>query len=87
MKPSCIRLDPSRRALIAGDKRIGLSQREFVLLTYLLEDKGGVCSRPELLSGVWDLAFEPVTNGVDVVVLRRRARPGARSTARISQVE
>ena len=86
MKPSGIRLDPSRRARIAGDKRIGLSQREFVLLTYLLEHKGEVCGRPELLSGVWDMAFDPGTNVVDVYVRRLRAKLGDSSIETIRNV-
>ena len=71
-----MQLDLSRRALIADGRRIGLSQREFVLLTYMLGRKGEVCSRPELLSGVWDMAFDPGTNVVDVYVRRLRAKLG-----------
>ena len=71
-----MQLDLSRRALIADGRRIGLSQREFVLLTYMLDRKGEVCSRPELLSGVWDMAFDPGTNVVDVYVRRLRAKLG-----------
>ena len=86
MKPSGFRLDPRRRALIAGDKRIGLAQRQFGLLTYLLEHKGEVCSRPELLSGVWDMAFDPGTNVVDVYVRRLRAKLGDSSIETIRNV-
>jgi two-component system, OmpR family, response regulator len=83
---SGIQLDPSRRALIADGKRIGLSQREFVLLTYMLDRKGEVCSRPELLSGVWDMAFDPGTNVVDVYVRRLRAKLGDRCIETIRNV-
>lgn len=73
---SGITLDVGHRALIADGKRIGLSQREFVLLTYLLDRKGEVCSRPELLNGVWDMDFDPGTNVVDVYVRRLRTKLG-----------
>ena len=73
---SGIRLDADHRAVITDGKRIGLSQREFVLLSYLLDRKGEVCSRPELLSGVWDMTFDPGTNVVDVYVRRLRAKLG-----------
>ena len=86
MKTSGIQLDPGRRALITDGKRVGLSQREFVLLTYLLDRKGEVCSRPELLSGVWDMAFDPGTNVVDVYVRRLRAKLGESAIETIRNV-
>ena len=85
-KASGIQLDHSRRALIAGGKRIGLSQREFVLLTYLIDRRGEVCSRPELLDGVWDMGFDPGTNVVDVYVRRLRAKLGENSIETIRNV-
>ena len=85
VKPA-LRLDASRRALIAGGKRIGLSQREFVLLAYLLDRRGEVCSRPELLDGVWDMPFDPGTNVVDVYVRRLRAKLGESSIETIRNV-
>jgi DNA-binding response OmpR family regulator len=78
-RPPAFRLDTSRRALIAGGERIGLSQREFILLAYLLDRRGEVCSRPELLSRVWDMDFDPGTNVVDVYVRRLRAKLGESS--------
>lgn len=79
VRPPDFRLDASRRALIAGGKRIGLSQREFILLAYLLDRRGEVCSRPELLERVWDMHFDPGTNVVDVYVRRLRAKLGESS--------
>ena len=66
--------------------RISLSQREFELLTYLLDRKGEVCSRPELLSEVWDMPFDPGTNVVDVYVRRLRAKLGDTSIDTIRNV-
>jgi len=83
---SGIELDFSRRALVSGGKRIGLSQREFVLLAYLLDRKGEVCSRPELLDGVWDMDFDPGTNVVDVYVRRLRVKLGENSIETIRNV-
>ncbi|MEP7017966.1 MAG: response regulator transcription factor, partial [Actinomycetota bacterium] len=83
---SGITLDVGHRALIADGKRIGLSQREFVLLTYLLDRKGEVCSRPELLNGVWDMDFDPGTNVVDVYVRRLRAKLGESAIETIRNV-
>ena len=86
MKAAGIQLDLSRRAVIAAGKRIALSQREFVLLSYLLDRKGEVCTRPELLDGVWDMAFDPGTNVVDVYVRRLRAKLGERNIETIRNV-
>jgi len=86
VKLSGIQLDPGRRSLTAGGKRIGLSQREFVLLTYMLDRRGEVCSRPELLNGVWDMDFDPGTNVVDVYVRRLRAKLGENSIETIRKV-
>ncbi len=86
VKPPGIRLDPSRRALIVGGKRIDLSQREFVLLAYLLDRRGEICTRPELLDGVWDMPFDPGTNVVDVYVSRLREKIGESSIETIRNV-
>jgi DNA-binding response OmpR family regulator len=83
---SGVQLDLSRQAMIAGGKRIGLSQREFVLLTYLLDRRGEVCSRQEILNGVWDRAIDPGTNVVDVYVRRLRAKLGENSIETIRNV-
>lgn len=85
-KLASIKLDVSHRAIIVGDKRTALSQREFVLLAYLLEHNGEVCSRPELLDRVWDLAFEPGTNVVDVYVRRLRVKLGENKIETIRNV-
>jgi DNA-binding response OmpR family regulator len=74
LKGAGIELDLNRRVLITGGKRVGLSQREFVLLAHLMDRKGKVCSRQELLSTVWDLPFDPGTNVVEVYVGRLRAK-------------
>lgn len=49
-----------------------LTQREFLLLRYLMRRAGAVCSREELLADVWGYAFNPATNVVDVCVARLR---------------
>jgi two-component system, OmpR family, response regulator len=68
------RLDVRRRELVVNDTRIQLSQREFTLLTHLLDRRGEVCTRQELLADVWGIGFDPGTNVVDVYVGRLRAK-------------
>jgi len=70
-------LDLQRRELRVGSTRVSLSQREFTLLTHLLNRRGKICTRQELLSDVWGLAFDPGTNVVDVYVRRLRNKLAA----------
>lgn len=71
-----IQLNVSRRTATAEGKEISLSQREFVLASYLLARIGEVCSRMEILGEVWDMPFDPGTNVVDVCVRRLRVKLG-----------
>ena len=79
-------LDLQRRELVTGDQRIELSQREFVLLVHLLHRRGEVCTRQELLSDVWGIAFDPGTNVVDVYVRRLRSKLSVNSIETVRNV-
>jgi DNA-binding response OmpR family regulator len=67
-------LDPARREVTRGGKRISLTTREYALLEYFLRNAGRVLTRPMLAEHVWGLDFDPETNIVDVYVgyLRRK---------------
>lgn len=71
-----ITLDLDRRTADAGRGKVPLANREFLLLRYLLEHLGEVCSREELLSAVWGYSFDPGTNVVNVYIGRLRAKLG-----------
>jgi|SRR5215475_1699224 len=69
-----VRLDTRRRSLeVHGDRR-PLSHREYALLLHLMQRKGIVCTREELLSDVWGYTFDPGSNVVDVYIRRLRAK-------------
>lgn len=53
---------------------VELSQREFGVLSALIQAGGEVRSRQELLAMVWEMDFDPGTNVVDVVVMRLRRK-------------
>ncbi len=59
-------------------QRIDLTQREFVLLKYLLEHKGEVVTRTMIAQNVWNLGMEASTNVIDVYInyLRRKIDDG-----------
>lgn len=59
-----------------GGKEIPLARKEFELLRFLLENKGRVFSRDELLNAVWGVDSLPVTRTVDMHVASLRAKLG-----------
>ncbi|CAA9459359.1 MAG: Two-component transcriptional response regulator, LuxR family [uncultured Rubrobacteraceae bacterium] len=63
----------SRRAWRA-DSKIDLSSREFALLEYFMRHPGQVLSRQQILSAIWDYAFDPGSNVVDVYVRYLRSK-------------
>jgi len=65
-------LDLLKREVRRSDKVIELQAREFSLLEYLLRNAGRVVSKTMILEHVWDYAFDPSTNVVDVLVCRLR---------------
>ncbi|WP_433830618.1 response regulator transcription factor [Flavobacterium anhuiense] len=61
-----ITMDLSRHTVLKGDEEISLTQREFELLAYLIQHKGKVCSRNQILRDVWEINFEYDTGVIDV---------------------
>jgi DNA-binding response OmpR family regulator len=64
--------DQATREVRRGGKRIELSTRESLLLECLLRADGGVVSRRDIISTVWEYDFDPGTNLVEVYVRRLR---------------
>ena len=71
-------LPGSRQAFVNGEE-IHLTQKEFELLSYLLERKGEVCSRTKIIEDVWDIHFDYETGVIDVYVnaLRKKLSEAA----------
>jgi two-component system OmpR family response regulator len=70
-------LDIGHRTADAGEGPVAISEREFLLLRYLLSRAGEVCTREEILADVWGIAFDPGTNLVNVCIARLRSKLGA----------
>jgi DNA-binding response OmpR family regulator len=79
-----LELDLIARRARVGERVIWLTPREFALLEMLMRHAGTSVTRPELLSEVWSLDFDPRSNLVDVYVryLRRKLGPGWITTER-----
>jgi two-component system alkaline phosphatase synthesis response regulator PhoP/two-component system response regulator ResD len=69
-------LDAGRRECRVGDKEIRLAPKEFDLLWELLDHKGLVLTRDQLLERVWGYTFAGDTRTVDVHVRQLRRKLG-----------
>jgi two-component system OmpR family response regulator len=61
-------LDPATRVVRRGDTPISLTAKEFAVLEVLMRRAGEVVSKTELMEHVWDFAFDPRSNVVEVYV-------------------
>ena len=72
--PAGITLNRLTRKADWQDQSAVLSQREFMLLDYLMRSPGYIFSRKQILQHVWNFNFDPQTNVVDVCVQRIRKK-------------
>jgi two-component system OmpR family response regulator len=59
-------LDPNRREVERGGKRITLRRKEFDILEYLVRNKGRAVTRSMIFDHVWESTSEKWSNTVDV---------------------
>ena len=71
---SDLELDLTARTVKRANKPIDLKPKEFALLEYFMRHAGQVVTRTMLLERVWDYAFDPQTNVIDVHVSRLRGK-------------
>nr|WP_315209958.1 response regulator transcription factor [uncultured Flavobacterium sp.] len=61
-----IKIDVPQHRVLVNEIEVALTQREFELLTYLVKNKGKVCTRTQIIEDVWDIHFEYDTGVIDV---------------------
>jgi DNA-binding response OmpR family regulator len=73
-----LRLDRSRNHVFLGESMLELTTKEFMLLEFLLRNKGRVLSRQQILDNVWGHGSTTSANVVDIYIhyLRRRIDKG-----------
>jgi two-component system alkaline phosphatase synthesis response regulator PhoP len=71
-----LRVDSGRREAHVGDEEIQLAPKEFDLLWELLDHRGLVLTRDQLLERVWGYTFAGDTRTVDVHVRQLRRKLG-----------
>src|SRR5438046_2533775 len=79
LKVGDLEIEPRRRRVFRGDKKIDLTTKEFALLDYLVRNVGEVLSRtlmsqPGSAMSVRERNFDSDTNVVDVAMRRLRAK-------------
>ncbi len=67
-------LDPAEGRAWRGDTALDLTAREFSILQYLLSRVGEVVSKTDVVSNVWDFAFDGSPNIVEVYVSSLRKK-------------
>ncbi len=71
-------LDPVKRLVRRGARRVDLTQKEFELLEYLMQHAGEVLTRAMIAEHVWDFTWDRLTNVIDVYItyVRRKLEDG-----------
>ncbi len=69
-----LELDLDKKCANRGGKDIDLTAKEYLLLEYLMRNRGRVVSRVDIAEKVWEITFDTGTNVIDVYVniLRRK---------------
>jgi DNA-binding response OmpR family regulator len=67
-------VDTNKHKVIRGKKEIYLTRKEFVLLEYLIKQKGDVISRGKIIEHVWDDEIDPFSKTIEVHILNLRRK-------------
>ena len=76
-------LDTASHAVLRAGRRVSLTAKEYALLEFLVLHEGRVVGREQIAQHVWDDAFDPLSNVIDVYVKRLRAKLDAGFTPRL----
>ena len=72
LKVADLEMDVVTHRVTRGGQRLELQPLEYQLLEYLLRNKGRIVSKATIMERVWDYAFNPNTNAIEVRVSRLR---------------
>ena len=64
----------TRKVETISGKSIDLTEKEFDLLRYLIQNKGGVVDKERLCKEIWNLDFVPTTNTCEVTIKNLRKK-------------
>jgi two-component system OmpR family response regulator len=72
LKVGDLEMDLLKHEVTREGEKIELPAKEYSLLEYMMHNPGRVLSKTSILERVYDYAFDPQTNVVDVLVCRLR---------------
>ena len=76
MESGGVTLEQSTRRVVAGKREVALTPKEFALLRCLMENRGLVLSREQLLVKCWGYDYEGESRAVDTHIKRLREKLG-----------
>lgn len=78
-------LNQTTHDVVRGERRIHVSQREFEVLSFLMQHAGRPLTRTEICEHVWKSALDNETNAVDVYIQRLRTKVDGDLASRLIQ--
>lgn len=69
-----IKIDLQSRTVVVDSVEIHLTQKEFDLIVYLVQNQGRICTRKEIIEHVWDIHFDYNTSVIDVYMTTLRKK-------------
>lgn len=81
-----ITLNPATKKVFRSKNEINLTLKEFALLEYLMRNKDAAVTRDQILSNIWDFAFDSFANVVDVHITNIRKKLGDKGAKLIETV-
>jgi DNA-binding response OmpR family regulator len=76
LKTRDIILNPVSHLVLKNGKEVKLTLKEFSLLEYLMRHPNQVMNREQIISNLWDFAFDSFSNIVDVHITNLRKKIG-----------
>lgn len=68
MRIADLEVDTDTKVVRRANIKINLTAKEYLLLEYLLRNKGRICSKVDLAEKLWDQTFDTGTNVIEVYV-------------------
>jgi DNA-binding response OmpR family regulator len=69
-----VKIDLQTRTVVVDSVEIHLTQKEFDLIVYLVQNQGRICTRKEIIENVWDIHFDYDTSVIDVYMTTLRKK-------------
>jgi two-component system copper resistance phosphate regulon response regulator CusR len=78
-----LEINSNTKMVKRAGKKIDLTAKEFMLLEYLVKNKGRVLSRADIAEKIWDITFDRGTNIIDLYIFYLRKKIDANFTPKL----